>query len=194
MGSQEDRRQMLRLRREADAILIGASTLRAYRRPCLSDGGDEQPLNAVMSSGLQGISPRWPFFMEPRLRRVLLVGHKAAPARLRAFEKNSEILKLEKPTARNPFAIQLLRALKNLGVERLLVEGGGALMWELVRHELVDEFHVTVTPRLIGGTESPTLVDGAGFRPSEVKNLKLQQCRVAGDELYLVYRKTGKPG
>ena len=64
-------------------------------------------------------------------------------------------------------------------------------MWDFVREDLIDEYHVTLTPRLIGGTEAPTLVDGEGFDPSEVVNLTLKSCRKAGDELYLVY---GKPG
>jgi 2,5-diamino-6-(ribosylamino)-4(3H)-pyrimidinone 5'-phosphate reductase len=87
-----------------------------------------------------------------------------------------------------------VKKLEELGVKRLLVEGGGGLMWDFVKPNLIDELYVTLTPRILGGRDAPTLVDGAGFNPREVVNLKLKQCRRVGDELYLVYKKTSRRG
>lgn len=197
IGTAEDRRHMQRLRKEADAVLFGAETLRRFQKPCtVQDPAwkGRQPMNVVLSSGLKGLSPAWPFFTRGGFRRVLLAGHDTPASRLRALDRSCEIFVLKKPSARLPVARQVLQILGAMGVERVLVEGGGGLMAEFVEHDLIDEYHVTLVPRLIGGTESPTLVDGRGFEPGQILNLKLVQCRPVGDELYLTYRKTGQRG
>jgi riboflavin biosynthesis pyrimidine reductase len=67
-------------------------------------------------------------------------------------------------------------------------------MWNFVKYNLIDEYHVTLTPRLLGGAQSPTLIDGEGFTPPQTLNLKLRQCRVVGNEVYLTYEKTDQKG
>jgi 2,5-diamino-6-(ribosylamino)-4(3H)-pyrimidinone 5'-phosphate reductase len=116
------------------------------------------------------------------------VGADAPAARLRQFESRCEIIQLAQPRgARSSTAKQVIRALEQRGYRKLLVEGGGQVMWDFVKDNLIDEYHVTLTPKLIGGTKAPTLVDGPGFEPSKVLNLKLKKCVRAGDELYLTY-------
>nr|AIA17289.1 RibD C-terminal domain protein [uncultured bacterium] len=191
LGTPEDRRQMQVLRREADAIVNGASTLRTFKKPMSVKGAKKQPINAVVSSTLEGFSPAWPFFKDASVPRVLFVSPRASAKRLKLFEKSSEIEVL-KPRA--PTALQVIRALEKRGVRSLLVEGGGGIMWDFVSEDLIDEYHVTVTPRLVGGKDAPTLVDGLGLKPRDVVNVRLVQSRVVGDELYLIYAKTGKRG
>lgn len=186
LGTPEDRAQMQRLRAEADVILFGASTLRANREPALSKPG--YPANAVVSTSLKGVKPEWKFFQEEKICRFLFLTKRLAATTEKKFSKNSEIIYL-KPSPRKPLALQILESLKNAGKERILVEGGGELMWEFVKENLIDEFHVTLTPKLIGGTEAPTLVDGKGFRFTAVKKLNLSQTRVVGEEIFLIYRK-----
>lgn len=194
LGTPADRKQMQVLRREADCVVMGASTIRTFRKFCGVTGAPaaSQPMNAIVSSALEGFSPKWPFFSNPSLRRVLFVGPDASPRRLKPFESRSEIVILKK--SKLPVAKQVLRELEKRGVNRLLVEGGGGLMWDFASQDLIDEYHLTLTPRVVGGTTAPTLVDGPGLAPKQVVNLKLAQCRVLGDELYLIYRKTGRRG
>lgn len=195
LGTPEDRLQMQVLRRQCDAILMGASTLRAHQKPCLIRGrAQAQPANVILSSALDGISPRWPFFASKEMRKILFVSARAPKSRIRLFEKSAEIVVLKKPTSRAPIASQMVEKLGSLGMKRLLVEGGGGLMWDFVKHDLIDEYHVTLTPKLVGGVDAPTLVDGEGFEPGRILNVRLEQCRVVGDEIFLIYRKTGKRG
>lgn len=190
LGSEEDRVQMDRLRLEADAILMGAGTLRTFQKPFLLRLPGRQPLNVIVSSRLEGISPTWPFFKSDAIERLLLVSAPVSATKLKPFEKTSEIVMLKKETARNPLARQIIAELSRRGIERLLIEGGGELMWSFASRNLIDEYHVTLTPRILGGRKSPTLVDGPGFTPSQSLCLKLMQCRPVGDELYLTYRKS----
>jgi len=194
IGTPFDREQMQGLRSESDAILMGASSLRAFRRPLLnrhaSPAQGPQPLNIILSYSLEGVSASWPFFKSNAIKRLLILKTPPRGARLKSFEKTSQILVLKN----SPPAPQIVAHLKQLGIHQLLVEGGGGVMWEFCRHNLIDEIHVTLTPKIIGGSASPTLVDGVGFNRDQILNLKLVQCRPVGDELYLIYRKTKRHG
>lgn len=205
LGTAEDLRLLEELRADADAVLFGASTLRTFRRPCKakltkknstprsrpsSRVTAKQPMNIVVSSCLDGIDPNWPFFSEAGFYRVLLVD-KACPAdRFKLFSKSSKVIRVEDSTP--SVAEAWIEIARSLGVKRLLVEGGGGVMWEFVRRNLIDQYYVTLTPRLLGGATAPTLVDGAGLSEKDLIDLKLTQCKRVGDELYLIYSKTHK--
>ena len=188
LGTKRDHQEMQRLRKLADAILIGASTLRSYKKPNVVHNADNQPINALLSSSLERISPKWPFFQESSVKRVLFVGHSATKDRIKKFEKSSEIVVLKPSTKKRPASLQIVDWFEKTGIKTLLVEGGGGVMWDFASAHLIQEYHVTLTPKIVGGEKAPTLVDGLGFLPKEILNLKLQKCRVIGDEIYLIYK------
>jgi 2,5-diamino-6-(ribosylamino)-4(3H)-pyrimidinone 5'-phosphate reductase len=80
---------------------------------------------------------------------------------------------------------RLLSRLKEVGVERLLVEGGGETNWAFFEAEAIDELYVTLAPCLLGGRAAPTLLEGEGRRLADRRNLRLLSCERVGEELYL---------
>jgi 2,5-diamino-6-(ribosylamino)-4(3H)-pyrimidinone 5'-phosphate reductase len=64
-------------------------------------------------------------------------------------------------------------ALEAEGFDRLMVEGGGELVFSLFEAGLVDELSVYVGGMIIGGREAPTLADGEGF-VADFPNLDLE--------------------
>lgn len=187
LGTPYDRQIMQKLRAKADVVLFGASTLRTFQKPCIltkppKKGG--QPANAIVSSRLEGLDPAWPFFTRTGFRRILFCSESASPERRAAFAPSCEVIALKNPGS----AREILAALQARGLKRVLVEGGGGLMWVFVRENLIDEYHVTLTPKVVGGVDAPTLVDGEGFAPAQILTLKLAGCRRKGQELYLTYR------
>jgi riboflavin-specific deaminase-like protein len=186
LGTPADRREMQRLRKRADAILMGASTLRAFRAPLAVKDSKRQPLNVIVSSSLARISPDWDFFKRKDIRRVLFTGIATPASRLRKFEGRADIAFFD---PKKPTVPQILRELASLGVKKLLVEGGGGTMWDFVRGCHLDEFHVTLTPWILGGREAPTLVDGEGFPAKAAQALRLVSSKRVGQELYLTYRR-----
>ncbi len=188
LGSSFDKKQMQVLRAECDGILIGAATLRAFPKGCLIHSDlAEQPLQIILSSKLEKISMDWEVFKNKKTKRILFVTEKIPLAKKVEIEKTSEIILLKKSA---PIASQIIQNLRRYGIKRLLIEGGGELLWEFVKENLIDEYHVTLTPKLMGGRENPSLVQGAGFlTANQILKLKLTQCQVVKDELYLIYRK-----
>ena len=66
-----------------------------------------------------------------------------------------------------------LTTLKDLGIDRLMVEGGGTLNFELMRLGLVDELIAYVAPMIFGGESSPTLAAGSGLERSTAIPMQL---------------------
>ena len=193
LGTRADWQQMLVLRRRADVVLFGAATLRTFRKSCGVPGSRQQPANAVISRSLEGMDPNWPFFQDRTVSKILFATGRVSPVRKKLLAPYAKIIELRLKSGRSS-ARAVMKKLRALGFKSLLVEGGGGVMWDFVSENLIDEFHVTLTPRILGGAEAPTLVDGAGFSRDGVLNLKLQRVRRVKDELYLVYRTVLKRG
>jgi 2,5-diamino-6-(ribosylamino)-4(3H)-pyrimidinone 5'-phosphate reductase len=66
-----------------------------------------------------------------------------------------------------------LAILKKLGINRLMVEGGATLNFELLRLGLVDEVLAYMAPMIFGGASAPTMVAGSGLERSAAIPLKL---------------------
>ncbi len=186
LGSARDLKLLRTLRNEADVVIFGSGVLRSFKRACVPEKPGRKIINAVLSRRLLGIDPEWSFFKDARIERVLYVTEKLSPSRRKKFAARSEIIQL--PPG-NP-ATKIIADLRSRGLRSVIVEGGGEIMWPFVSANHIDEYYVTLTPRLVGGRTSPTLLDGAGFQPDQILNLKLKSVKKVGSELFLIYRPT----
>ncbi len=186
LGTSVDWANMMRLRGTVDAVLFGATNMRAFKQFGYARKGDRQPASIVISHRLEGFSTAWPFFKGPNDRRILVVTSKLPLTVKKKFGALAEIWEM---SPKQPLARQLVRRLEANGLKRLLVEGGGATMWEFAKLGLIDQYHVTLVPKILGGRDAPTMVEGDGFDPKRLLKLKLVQHQKVGDELYLIYRK-----
>ena len=190
--SRLDKATMDRLRAEADAVLVGAGTLRAddpplqvrapemkaYRR---SLGKPDELLTVVLSGSLR-VDSTSRLFRSGSAKHRIVVGCEDAPADRRAtLEGLAEVWLLGR---RRVDLGELLRRLKARHVERLLVEGGGETNWSFIERDAVDELYLTLAPCLIGGREAPTPVEGTGFRLADRRRLRLLAADRHGDELF----------
>jgi 2,5-diamino-6-(ribosylamino)-4(3H)-pyrimidinone 5'-phosphate reductase len=73
-------------------------------------------------------------------------------------------------------------------IERLMVEGGGELIYSLFAADLVDRLTVYVGSVVIGGRDAPTLADGEGFTdPDSFAALSLTDVERVDDGVVLTY-------
>lgn len=74
---------------------------------------------------------------------------------------------------------------EKFGCERLTVQSGGTVNSLFLREKLIDYIDIVVAPVLIGGKDTPTLIDGESLRfRSELNKLgvlKLTECSVLKD-------------
>jgi len=195
LGSEHDRRLMDVLRERADAVLIGAGTVRHDGHPMLlrypdlvakrkRRGESAHPVNVVLSGDLD--LPVQRFFAGDATRRIIFTTRRATAARIRKFQRVAEVVVLP---GKHPSAPRVVEELHKRGLKRLILEGGGEVHFPFAKAGLVDEWYITITPRLIGGRNSPSFLDGEGFVKKNHIQLKLVSLRRVKDELFLRYKK-----
>ncbi len=172
---------MRALRARADAIVIGASNLRA-------DDPDLMPsaLRVVVTRAGDGVSPSARMF-DARLPGEAVVAHASTmpDERRRALSGHATLVDL------GPSEVDVVRLLAWLSSERrcrvVLCEGGGVLNARFFAARAVDELYLTIVPRILGGAGAPTVVEGEGFEPDAIPEGRLTGVERLGDELFVVY-------
>ena len=76
---------------------------------------------------------------------------------------------------------KMMETLGELGVKRLMVEGGGTINFELLRLGLVDELMIYIAPMIFGGDNAPTLASGFGLVRNEAIAMKLKNVETHED-------------
>jgi len=62
-------------------------------------------------------------------------------------------------------SLALVRLRDTLGADTVIADGGGALNGAMVRAGLLDELHVITFPALVGGLDTPSILDGPSLTP-----------------------------
>jgi len=198
LGSADDKRMMQELRAHADAVMNGAATLRVsgssplVRDPALqaqrrAHGLAPQPLGVIVSR-LGRLPLDAPFFTSRVFEAVVVVTEAAGADAIAALRATGRHVAIVPDTPDNGGAIVRLLA-RDFGVRHLLCEGGPTLNAALFHAGVVDELFLTLAPRIVGGVESLTAVEGAPFSRAAMPRLILQQCLhdTTTAELYLRY-------
>ena len=80
--------------------------------------------------------------------------------------------------------------LKKLGLNTILLEGGGILNWSFIKNNLIDEIRLTVAPWIIGGKKAKSLVEGIGFnKMNEAPKFELISVNSRDDYVILRYKR-----
>ena len=166
----EDFARVDQVKAESDAIMVGIGTVLAdnpsltVKSPELqamrsASGRDEHPIRIVVDS-----SGRTPLdadiLHKGGGRRIVAVSRAAAEERVKALREYADIITVGDD---NVDVSALFAELYRRDVRRLMVEGGGTLIWALLEEGLVDEIQAFIGNIIIGGKDAPTPVDGAGF-------------------------------
>lgn len=79
------------------------------------------------------------------------------------------------------------------GMDHLLVEAGSELAWSFFKEDLVDEYHLYIGPKVLGGIASLTAVGGSGFASLDVsRKLTLKTIQRFEDDVFIVYTRKGE--
>jgi 2,5-diamino-6-(ribosylamino)-4(3H)-pyrimidinone 5'-phosphate reductase len=158
------------LRSESDAVMVGVGTVLADD-PSLTvddpvrtaireaDGEPIQPARVVADSECR--TPLDARVLDDAARTYLLASEAAPEARIAELtEAGANVIVAGED--RTDLSEALLE-LEAKGVDQLMVEGGGEVIYSLFAAGLVDELSVYVGSTVIGGRDAPTLADGDGF-------------------------------
>ncbi|WP_252436050.1 RibD family protein [Pseudonocardia humida] len=178
-------------RAAADAILVGASTIRRDDPRLLvrsaeriaervAGGRAPQPLKATISSGGR-LDPSARFFTtgeQPKL--VYLPAGVEAPHGVRAA---ATVVPAGDPL--DPALV--LADLHERGVRTLLVEGGTAMHTLFLTADLVDELQLAVAPIFVGNAGAPRFVGAGVFPHGPEHRMRLAEVRRVDDVVLARY-------
>lgn len=181
------------LRAESDAVMVGVGTVLADdpSLTLVSDrlqerrrarGEPENPARVVADSRVR--TPPNSAVLDDAAETYLLVSE-AAPTDFVDQMEGMDATVISAGENRVDLSAALAE-LEDQGVDQLLVEGGGEIIYSLFEAELVDRLSVFVGPIIIGGREAPTLADGDGF-VSEFPRLALDAVERLDDGVLLEY-------
>ena len=160
ISSDADMRIFGTLRGLADVVVVGAETVRqegyrparareAFAEARRAAGQTPAPAVAVVSASLD-LDFSLPLFSSPSVPTILLTGAAAAPDRVATAEKAGvRVVVAGDGLGVDP--ARAVRALADLGLTRLLTEGGPRLLGQLIAADVLDELCLTVSPMLTAG-------------------------------------------
>jgi riboflavin-specific deaminase-like protein len=201
LGGPVDRTVMRTLRAHADAVMVGAGTLRAekltlavaedHARARESRGLKPQPLAVVAT--VSGDVPLEENLLGSSPENLLIIASAETPQeQLGTLSSHASVEIVAGETSKSGGRLDLGEALRTLkkryGVSVLLVEGGTVLNHALVSSGLADELFLTLAPKLLGG-EKPgalTILEGPSLTPHKTE-LNLISIHISGEELFLRY-------
>ena len=156
IGTRTDRALMVQLRSLADAVMIGAGTLRVDPFAPSIAGRDRQPLAIVVSRTCDlPLGNR--FFAHPG-ERLVATAARAAPAAVAAVRAAGA--QVETLGDADVDLDRLLGALRKRGVRFLLCEGGPTLAGQLLGRRSVDELFLTHATLVTAEPDARRLFEG----------------------------------
>jgi len=198
-SSTHDHKHLLELRATADAVIAGARTVDSaainlgpgparFRRLRLNNGLREYNLRIIVS-GNGSINPAAEIFKHHFSPVIILTTEhvsKAKLCQLRALADEVRVCGRREINFHEAFC--WLR--RKWDIKRLLCEGGGGLNDALFRADLVDELHLTICPKIFGGRNAPSIVDGKGFcRLADALPLQIKSFKRIGKEIFAIFRR-----
>lgn len=188
LGRPADKALFHALRGIGDVVLVGAGTARAERygpvRPTdgaralrRQRGQAEVPALAVVTRSLE-LDLTAPLFAEAAARTIVITHGRSSPERRAATAEVADVI------VAGDEAVDLTAALRELharGARVVTCEGGPRLNGDLLVHDLVDEWALTLSPVLVGGEADRA---AHGRLTPELRTLELDRL-LEGDGLVL---------
>lgn len=193
ISSVESRRMAHRLRSSHDAVLVGAGTV-----------VKDNPLLNARTGRSQKISSKNP-------ARVAIDPSGRIPADSNIFDASAKTIVVTTAAAakhftgvRGPFVAprtliferrghsdfdfkKIMKKLFDAGIKSVLVEGGGETNWRAIKSGVVDEYVFFMAPKIAGGREAITPVEGDGFRKiSSAVNLRIKKTFRSGPDVVVI--------
>ena len=199
-GSKADQLHLERQISFVDAVIFGAGTLRSYGTTLpitnlellqarKKRSQPPQPIHIVCSASGK-IAPQLRFFSQPVPRWLLTT---ATGAKFWQEKTEFEHILISRDDRQTKYSqliewTAILSQLKQLGIDKLAILGGGKLVASLLEVDAVDEFYLTICPFIFGGQNAPTPVEGRGWLQQQGRQLELISVKQIDREVFLHYK------
>ncbi len=181
ISSKRDKQRVDELRASVEGILVGGKTLleespkltvksEALREERIQRGLSPNPIKVGVSTAAD-IQMNSDFITAGPARKVIFTTRQTSMEQVETLRSHGvEVFVHDLPRVD---LHSMMKTLKQIGVDHLMVEGGGTMNFELMRLGLVDELMIYIAPMIFGGASAPTLADGTGLTRSAAIEMRL---------------------
>jgi len=188
ISNEEDIKRMYNLRNSCDAVLVGIGAV-------LSDDpkltvkekyvkNPKQPLRVVLDSKCR--TPVGALVLNDVAKTLIVT--------VQGNEKQFEgdhigVVGIKADDGTHVELESMLDLLYQRGIKKLLIEGGGTVIWSFLRNRLVDDLYTYIGPCIIGGKNTPTVADGLGIKSEDdLLSLRMVDVNRLGNGLLVHYK------
>ncbi|UYP45397.1 2,5-diamino-6-ribosylamino-4(3H)-pyrimidinone 5'-phosphate reductase [Candidatus Lokiarchaeum ossiferum] len=166
LSDELDWKEVHAIRRDVDAIMVGITTvqqddpkltvkfygpLKKYPTRIIIDSRGKIPINARVIN----------FEKDKYPTLIATTTHIDPKKKEQLIQKGVTVI--EAGINQHVDLLLLAKKLWELGIKKVLLEGGGTLAWGLLEQDLIDEIRLFVAPFLTGGKKATSLIMGEGF-------------------------------
>lgn len=185
---EEARQRVQQMRSRYMGIMVGSGTVKADNPMlnCRLEGTYRQPVRIIVDSKA-GIDMNSRVVRTAGTYRTVLAHTAQADAGKleELLMAGVELLACGEQNRRVDLS-DLLKKLGALGIDSVLLEGGGELNYTFIQDRLLDEVFAFIAPKIIGGRDAKTPVEGAGYnRMSEAVCLRNIKTEKIGEDLLI---------
>jgi len=187
ISSEASRAVVHQLRGRVDAVMIGSGTARADDPLLTARPAGPRLASRIVLASSAALALESQLAQTARQAPVLVAVGPAAQAETCAQleQAGCEIWRGNDPSPQVRLE-QLLDELGRRSMTNVLVEGGSRLLGGLLDAGLIDEVHVFIAPKLIGGRAAPAPIAGTGVAlPDQAWQLEEAAVERTGEDLYL---------
>lgn len=180
IATNDDKKLLYDHRIIADAVMVGGNTLiqddpsltlrtKERQRKRIKLGKPPDPIKVGIISNADNLKIKGDFFNKGKTQKIIFATTQTSKRKIEEIKKKAKVFILGKEKVNLKKAMEILY---KLGVKKLMVEGGGELIFSLLKDNLVDEINLKIGNLIIGGRNSVTFVGGKGFDKLNVKKVK----------------------
>ena len=181
--NESSRKYVHKLRSEVDAVLVGIETvlkddpLLTVRSP--KSKVQSQPIRVVVDSRAR--IPLGAKILNQESPTIVATTKFASKRKIEALRKKEVKVLIIRDRNKKVNLKELLKKLGELEITSLLVEGGGKINASFLENDLVNKILFFIAPKIIGGEEALTPVEGEGIErikhTTKLKNISIKRFR-----------------
>lgn len=172
ISSDKSRKYVYHLRSVYDAVLVGINTVLVDNPELTTHGYGRNPVRVIVGDVRKIMKD---------IKKYNVLNNKAKTV---IFSPGNQNKTFNIPGLKNVFVHmyktqkiffrQIFSTLaKEYNITSVLVEGGGETVWNIIKEKLVDDFIIFISPKIFGGKNAKTWVEGEGVKlPSNAYKVK----------------------
>jgi diaminohydroxyphosphoribosylaminopyrimidine deaminase/5-amino-6-(5-phosphoribosylamino)uracil reductase len=185
ISSEKSREWVHKFRTKFDGILVGVNTIIRDNPELSSHSKGKNPIRIILDPEL--IIPINSKVIKDELPTVIIYSNKKDTQKIQQIMKQNKFLLYIKSKDGLIDFKKIIEELRRISIFSVLIEGGGLTSWTALKSGVVDEIVSFVSPKIIGGQNAITPVEGEGVKDiSKAIKTKITHFEKIGEDILIV--------